>query len=172
MRVPDWQNRFSLNAAAIQVSTNSARANCFMGVALYEEQLIKEKDPARRLQLIEDISYYIDRALSIYPDYSSAMTIKAGVLAEVYKNDRNLDNLLNGFFSIIQRKRSMPFIDEYLTYLNNRGADVATLSAFYLRTGRYMQQQFRDKAHAKKYFQYGLDIDPNNSQLQIEMNAL
>jgi len=172
MRVPDWQNRFTLNEAAIKVSTNSARANCFMGVALYEEQLLKETDPTRRQQLIEDITYYIDRSLSIHPDYSSAMTIKAGVLAEVYKNDKNLDNLLNGFFEIIQRKRSMTFINEYLTYLNNRGNNIAKLSAFYLKAGRYMQQQLNDRKHAAHYFNFGLKVDPNNNQLKIEKASL
>ncbi|MEL6922837.1 MAG: glycosyltransferase family 39 protein [Bacteroidota bacterium] len=172
LRVPDWRNRSTLNAAAIKVSTNSARANCFMGVTLYEEQLLHETDPARRQQLIVDISYYIDRALAIYPDYYSAMTVKAGVLAEQYKYDQNLPQLLEGFYAIIARRKSIPFIDEYLKYLNRRGRDNETLAAFYLRAGRTMQQQFGDKAQAKKYFQYGLDVAPTNGQLQIEMSSL
>ena len=35
-RIPAWKDRLSLNTAAVKVSKNSVRANCFMGTALFE----------------------------------------------------------------------------------------------------------------------------------------
>jgi len=37
-RVPDWKNRMSLNLSGATSSPNSARANCFLGTAIFEEE--------------------------------------------------------------------------------------------------------------------------------------
>ena len=48
-RVPAWKDTFSLNSAAIKVSKNSARANLFMGTAIFNLHL-EESDPQRKKQ--------------------------------------------------------------------------------------------------------------------------
>ena len=174
LRVPDWKNRMTLNTSAVKNSPNSARANCFMATALYELDYLKETDRERKKLLIADIDYYISRALEIYPRYSSAITVKAGVLAEQHKLDNNLDHLLNGFYNVLYLKKSMGFIDEYLSYIDGRIAqqEIPKLVNFYLKTAKMLESRFRDKTEAIKWINYALKIDSNNQNLQNELARL
>ena len=131
-RVPAWKDALSLNQAAVKVSTNSARANCFMGYSLYQE-ILNTGDRSSKDSLLQQATYYTDRALKIFPSYTDALTTKAGLLAEEYKTDRDLNKLLDGFYRI-QTIRLTPFVDQYLNYLDNR-ADAATMIAFYEKLG-------------------------------------
>jgi hypothetical protein len=131
-RVPAWKNALTLNRAASKVSVNSARANQFMGYSLYVEANAA-KDREEKRKLLDEATYYIDRAITIHPTYPDANNAKAGLLAAYYGLDRNLDTLLEGFYSL-QTKRLIPFIDTYLDYLDNR-ADKAKMAAFYRRLG-------------------------------------
>ena len=174
LRVPDWKNRMTLNTSAVKYSPNSARANCFMATALYELDYLKETDQARKKLLLADIDYYISRALQIYPRYSSAITVKAGVLAEQHKLDHDLDKLLNGFYKVLYLKKSMSFVDEYLNYISSRisSTDIPTLVSFYLKTAKMLDSRFRDKTEALKWINAALKIDPNNQNLQNELARL
>ena len=131
-RVPAWKNTLTLNRAASKVSVNSARANQFMGYSLYAEAN-NTKDREEKRKLLDEATYYIDRALTIHPTYPDANNAKAGLLAAYYQLDRNLDTLLEGFYTL-QTKRIIPFVDTYLNYLDNR-ADKAKMAAFYRRLG-------------------------------------
>lgn len=169
-RTPAWKNAFNLNAYAIKVSKNSARANALMATAIYEQQYLKidRKERDTRLALINQAGVYIDRALDIHPLYSSALNLKAGIIAEQYSFDRDIDKLLAGFDKLLQVKSNFSYIDQYLEYLNKRNDDRinTALIGFYYKIGTYFRDRRGAKPLANKYFRMGLDIAPNNPQLK------
>jgi hypothetical protein len=180
-RIPAWENTMSLNRAAIKVSKESARANLFMGVALFEEYKI-ETDANRKLALLNEAEPYLDKAIEIYPIYGHANQMKSGVLAERYKSDRNLDKLLSEFKKIIAR-RPVAFVDQYLEYLNGRSNDTNKMVNFYNDVGFNILKRNADQhtdperksklyAYALKYLNYGLSLDPSNATLQQNANRI
>ncbi len=168
IRVPDWKSRMSLNKAAIQVSPNSARANLFMCTALFELEYQKTDDVALKKDLLSKMTFYIDKALHIYPEYGSALTMQAGVITERYRYDRDLDLLLADFTRILKKKGNESHIYRYCEYLNKRATDTSTskLINFYYNIGTYFADSRNAKVLAKKYFSLGLQVAPSNPQLK------
>ncbi len=164
-RVPDWKNRLTLNTSGASASPNSARANCFLGTAIFEEEYRKETDNGKKKELIKEVAYFIDRALSIYPTYGSALIMHSGVVAEEYKYDRNLDKLLAEFQSILQRKTNVPFIGQYIEYLLG-SANPQKLGDFCYKVGyNHFTETKNDYNSAIKYLKYGLQATPNDRRL-------
>lgn len=164
-RVPVWENELTLNRAAIEVSKNSARANQFMGYALYR-QSIGTKDAAQKKALLDEATPYIDKALSIVPDYKDAIKSKAGLLAGYYQRDKDLDKLLNGFYVLLTQNH-VNFIDQYMEYLNPR-ADSDRLLQFYHRTGfELFWKEQQNTTLAQRYLNYGFSLD-NTDQTILE----
>ncbi len=110
-RVPDWNNTMSLNRSAIRVSENSARANLFYGVALFNDALKPEND-SLKANLLTEAGIHIDRALHIYPEYRDALNMKAGVAAEIWKSDKSLPALLEAFDEVMS-VGVVPFVEEF-----------------------------------------------------------
>ncbi len=164
-RVPDWKNRLTLNTSGASASPNSARANCFLGTAIFEEEYRNETNQQKKKELIKEVAYFIDRALSIYPTYGSALTMHSGVVAEEYKYDRNLDKLLAEFHSILQRKSNVPFIGQYIEYLLG-SANPQKLADFCYKVGyNHFTETKKDYNSAIKYLKYGLQATPNDRRL-------
>ena len=164
-RVPDWKNRLTLNVSGAAASTNSARANLFLGTAIFEEEYRNETDRNRQQELIKEVAYFIDRSLSIHPNYGSALKMHSGVVAEEYKFDRDLDKLLAEFHNILQRKSHEPFVDQYTEYLIGR-SDNQKLEAFCYKVGyEHFTQVRRDYSKAVQYLNYGLEASPNSPNL-------
>jgi hypothetical protein len=137
-RVPVWKDTMSLNKSGAEVSVNSARAQQYYGYALYVEAT-KEKDRTKKQQLLDEALPYVNRALKIHPVYTDALTCKAGIVAAYYQLDGDLDKLLNEFYRI-QLTNPVPFVDQYLNYLDNR-ADSGKLRNFYLNLGNALSQK-------------------------------
>ena len=164
-RVPDWKNRLSLNISGASASPNSARANCFLGTAIFEEEYRTETDNQKKKELIKEVAYFIDRALNIYPTYGSALTMHSGVVAEEYKYDRDLDKLLAEFYSILQRKSNVPFIGQYIEYLLG-SANAQKIGDFCYKVGyNHFTETKKDYTNAIKYLKYGLQALPNDRRL-------
>ncbi len=164
-RVPDWKNRLTLNLSGASASPNSARANCFLGTAIFEEEYRNETDRNKQKELIKEVAYFIDRALSIHPTYGSALIMHSGVVAEEYKFDRDLDKLLTEFYSILQRKSHVPFVDQYTEYLIGK-SDSKKLAGFCYKAGYgHFTQVRKDYNKAVQYLNYGLQAAPNDTQL-------
>ena len=164
-RVPDWKNRMTLNLSGATASPKSARANCFLGTAIFETEYRPSNDNAQKRALIQEVAYFIDRALEIHPTYGSALIMHSGVVAEEYKYDRDLKKLLAEFYSILTRKSNIPFIGTYLAHLSSR-ADQQQLADFAYKTGyQYFGQTKKDYNNAIKYLEYGLQAAPNNRTL-------
>jgi tetratricopeptide (TPR) repeat protein len=158
-RVPAWKDAMSLNRAAIKVSTNSARANSYMAYALYQRGL--KEQGAQQLATYQEALPLVNRALEIYPTYSDALTCKGGLVAGLYQQNNDLEQLLQGFYEILSA-RHIIFIDQYMEYLNGR-VDGQRLAQFYHRTGyELMAQQQKLYPLALQYLNYGLGVSPNN----------
>lgn len=137
MRVPDWKNGASLNVSAIKNSPNSARANCFYAISIWEGQFLKLPPSAtieQKKAILDEMKPYFERSLEILPKYSAALKMWAGVAGEYHKIDNNLDNLLKEFERINNAGVYEPFTIQYLTYINNKvgtKAEGEKLQAFY-----------------------------------------
>jgi protein O-mannosyl-transferase len=122
-RVPDWKSGATLNASAIINSPNSARANCFYGVSLWEDKFLKlPKDAAnaQKSALLNEMKPYFDKSLRIIPTYGSALKMWVGIAAEEHKMDGDLDKLLVAFERMNRSLVYEPFILQYLSYASGR----------------------------------------------------
>ncbi len=148
IRVPDWYSGATLNASAIKNSPNSARANCFYAVSIWEDKYLKLPPNATNEQkkaLLDEMKPYFDRSLQILPKYSAALKMWAGVAGEYHKIDNNYDNLLKEFERINRAGVYEPFTIQYLTYVNNRvgtKADAEKLQAFYRSMLTFFKQNY------------------------------
>ena len=171
-RVPDWKNRMTLNLSGATASPNSARANCFLGTAIFETEYKIINDEVEKRALIKEVAYFIDRALEIHPTYGSALIMHSGVVAEEYKYDRDLKKLLDEFYFILTRKTNVPFVGTYLDHLSSR-ADSQQLADFAYKTGyQYFGQTKKDYNNAIKYLNYGLQAAPTNRTLLQSMGNI
>jgi tetratricopeptide (TPR) repeat protein len=169
VRIPVWKDTLSLNTAAVKVSKNSARANCFMGTALFQKAQ-KIKHPDEKRALVRQAEIYIDKSLSIVPDYLSANQMKSGVLAEYYRIDRDLDKLLAGFAEILERRPGVEYVAQYCEYLNERDVDVRKLLNFYYHVGyEILTLRSRRYDYALKYLSYGYLLDPSDARINFGM---
>ncbi len=168
LRAEDWKNAITLNAAAVKYSPNSARANCFMGVALFEKYKI-EPNTETKYALLDEATHYIERSIEIYPSYGSAMTMHAGVAAENYKRDGDLDKLLQKFESILSKRTRLDFIDEFIEYLLPI-ADANKLVQFLYKVGETMNAQQRgDYQTALHYLKDAYQLSPRDPQLNLSI---
>lgn len=137
-RIPDWENSFTLGKSAVINSPNSITANQFYAYDLYLSGF-KEVDVRKKKEILDEANIYVSKALSMYPDYSQALTCKAGVVGELYRIDGDLARLLNEFYNI-QLAGITPFVDEFLKYLQPR-VEKQQLQQFYIQTGNALKQK-------------------------------
>jgi tetratricopeptide (TPR) repeat protein len=151
----------SLNAAGVNVSKNRTRINCFVATAYFEEYQ-RISDPEKKKELLEKADYHLDKSIQIHPIYKNSLLMKAGVLAEQYKMDNDLDKLLDGFLQV-RKIRPIDYVDTYLDYLQGR-ADRNKLLDFYHRLSvSELAQNKKDYKSAIKYLNDGLKLDPGSS---------
>ena len=156
-RIPDWQNAGTLNKAAIKVSYNSARANCFYAVSLYDT-ILQAKNSELKRNLIEEAQQHIDRSLEIYPEYSDALRMKAGLAAEIYKTDKDAEKLLRVFREVLEVKRES-FVDEFTDWLEPR-VNKETVADYYFDVGYNNFAQKGNLNLARYYLGKGYRINP------------
>ena len=165
-RLPAWRNGDTLNEASILVSTNSARANLFYGNVLFQKGL-KESNRDVKQSLFEDAQKYFVKAEQILPAYSEPIRMKAGVAAELFNLDRDIDKLLNSFYEAVQRSPNIAFVQTYLEYLNGRGQYIEELKSFYFTVGwSYLVNQRQLYSIGLKYLLYGNQIAPEDSNIR------
>lgn len=164
VRVPAWKNSLSLNGQAVLVSKNSARANCFMATALYEEGR-DTSDIAVRNQYYEEAMFYAKRALSIHPSYEAANQIYSGLVADIYQKNKDLNYLLTEFEKILTVSPNTEYVYQYMDYMNNR-APAETLINWYYRVA-YETMAVKNKAYpaAVQYLKLAEKLAPNDARI-------
>ncbi len=171
-RVPVWKNPLTLNGAAVTVSENSARSNCFMATALYNKARGTE-DSQEKLGLIQEAGYFIRRSLDILPQYGSANQMYAGVLAEEYLFDNNLDKLLDGYRGILRNRAKVTYIFQFTEYLLKRNPGNAKILNFLYDAGyEIIGKQHGRYADGMDYIQKGLEFNPDNARLNYAAGKL
>ena len=165
LRVPAWETELSLNKAAIKVSKNSARANSFMGTALFNKYK-ETQNKTEKKQLLDEAIIYVDKSLEIIPDYSNGLLMKAGIAAEHHKMGGSLDDLLESYAQVIPIRPSLGFVTEYLKYINTR-EDIQKLLDFYLKVG-YQELMLKEKNHkwGIHFLNFGYELAPDHPQIR------
>jgi len=164
-RVFAWENELTLNQAAIKVSKNSARANSFTATA-YFNRYKEITDQNERRELLNLARPYAERAIEIYPDYLNANLMLAGILAEEYKSDRDMNKLLLGFKDVASRRPDVEYLTTYLKYLNDSSSSTEDLVNFYLDLGyRILYQEQKKYNWAIHYLLLADQKDPNNPRV-------
>ena len=194
MRVPAWENEHTLNAAAIEVSVNSARANQYYAYSLYE-QYVEDRDrpaemggpnPENQRALLTEALPYVNRALEIHPTYHDAITCKGGIHGGFYALDRDINACLEGFYPLVTNEKQNYYLDleekggnvdnfpiKYLNYLNRLGRNLNELIAFYHRVGfEYWWQQKQNARQARRFINMGLSLVNNHPQLIADLTAI
>jgi len=163
-RVPDWQSALTLNSSAVKYGTNSARANSFMATALYEEG--KVANGPEKWELLEDAFKYSEKAIKIFPKYQNAQLMKAGIAAELYKKDRDEKLLLKRFGEVMEVRPDIPFITEYLEYLESRSNDLDYLIDWYVVTSlRKVMIKAKQPTWALHYINRAYDLDRDDPEV-------
>ena len=157
IRVPDWRNQTALDKATIKASPNSARANFYYGMVIWNDvykKLPATTDPARRKAVLDSINPWFQRSLQILPSYSEANAMKAGLAGEYHKLDNNNDALLKSFEEVILAGTYEKFILEYLQYVNKRitsRKEAEKFVAFYGRMITYYDKNFKNTSLPSDY---------------------
>ncbi|NNE30456.1 MAG: hypothetical protein HKN16_12530 [Saprospiraceae bacterium] len=168
-RTPAWTSALTLNAAAIKISKNSARANLFYGTAVFEEYKV-ENDRTRKNELLDVVSKHVNRAVEINTNYYSGWTMVAGVVAEEHKRDRDLDKCLNGFYRVLNNRPNIDYIDQYLDYLKDR-EDAVKILDFCVRSGKMFTQK-RDFNNATRLLNHGNSLDASYGPLRQALGEM
>jgi protein O-mannosyl-transferase len=157
MRVPDWKSGTTLNASAMVNSPNSARANCFYGVSIWEDKYMKLPKDATNEQknaLLNEMKPYFDKSLRILPNYGSALKMWSGIAAEKHKIEGNLENLLKDYERVNHSLIYEPFILQYLTYINGQmttRSDAARLMEFYTHEQAFFKEKMPNSIMPSEY---------------------
>lgn len=167
-RTPVWASATSLNTSAVKVSKNSARANIFMGTALFNEYKAMSSGPERteKLKLAEG---YVNRSFELFPNYHNACLMKAGIATEMYKVHGNFETMLSEIETAASYRPGVPYIHQYCEYMNERpSGKTNSLINFYHRLGYHkLLLGKRDAKWALKYLNYGYQLDNNNPAMNF-----
>lgn len=171
-RTPDWKTNLALDSAGIVNSSNSAHSNQFYAYELYRNSIEKGIGKDSSLFLLNKALPYVNKALSIYPEYGQSHQCKSGILAGYYQYDRDLPKLLDGFYELFKVRPTRPvqFINIYLDYLNKNASNKQLLVDFYYKTGyELIYKQHRNKpnalALARQYLTYAKNLSPNDRRI-------
>ena len=137
LRVPDWRNGSTLNDSAIKYSPNSARANCFFAVSIWENRftkLPKDASEKEKLACLDSMKMYFNRSVEILPKYGAAQKMRAAVAAEYHKMDKQIEPLIKVFEEVNKSGTYEKFVLDYLKFINDQpysANDAKRLMAFY-----------------------------------------
>jgi len=157
LRIPDWKTNETLNKAAIKISYNSARANLFYGILIWQQDymtLPKNAGAARKRAVLDSLKPYIDKALQILPSYTSANSMKAGVAGEYYNLDNKLEPLIRSFEEVNLTGVYEEFMIVHLHYINRRVnnlTDAKLLQGFYQRMIPYYDATYKNTTLPGEY---------------------
>ena len=158
-----WESALTLNASAVKVSKNSARANTFMATALFEKAKVTN-ERNEKLALLAEASIYANKSAEIMPTYYNANLMKAGIAAEYYKENGKLDPLLATFKEIAPYQPELTFLHEYIDYLDGRGSHQKMMDFFYEAGYEELALNAKKYDWALKFLNYGLKKEPNNAK--------
>ena len=159
LRVPDWRNDITLESAAIKNSPNSARANCFYDINIWQNVYMKlppNATPDRRKAVLDSLNPYFEKSLKLIPNYYAAMGMNAAVAAEYHKLDHNYDRFISRFENVNRNGCNEKFIIQYLQYVNtvvSLKSDAEKLLSYYSRMTEFYKNNFPETGFLQDYQQ-------------------
>lgn len=164
VRVPDWSDPLKLNKSAVKVNPGSARANSFMSTALYNKYKDAPQSDEKKQQMLL-AAFYAKQAIKVHPNYKNANLMRAGVAAELFKFDNDLDRLLEVFKEVISRRPDLTYVQQYMDYLNDNWPS-GELTDFYYDVGyKMLFQEQRKIGPALLYLNKGYEHQASSSKI-------
>lgn len=165
-RLPDWQNEYELDMSAATVSPNSARANLFAGVAIYNREYTEGLAKVKKQELLQEILYFINKSIQIVPTYTDALNFKASLVGERYSLDNNLRQLLDDYYQIALVYPNGQNMNAYLNWIIENGRGPQQVIDFAYRIGfEYFAQQ-RKYQEALYFLKFGEKANPNDARIR------
>ena len=170
-----WKNNLSLAMNDANISVNGAKSNVMAG-GLLSEKAAKEKDPQKRLKMLLESEFYLQRALNVYPNYIDALILMGNVQWEInqdlnaalpfYERILNINNqhsqAWENIFIVLEADKDVDqriaVFQRLLTY-NHRQADI------YLYLGRAYGRDKRQLQKSIRLMEQGLEFNPNHFEL-------
>ena len=171
-RIPDWKNATTLNNSAITHSPNSARANCFYGISIWENvysKLPKDADKTQRQTVLDSMKSYFEKSISIVPRYSAAEKMRAMVAIEIHKLDNNYNALLKILGEVNMSGTYEASILPYLKTLNEQlkyKDDANKLLSFYSAMSEYFSKNYPKSIMPSEYAQMEAEIKDKMATLK------
>jgi Tfp pilus assembly protein PilF len=92
--------------------------------------------------------------------------MKAGVASEIFKIDKKLKPLLEDFYFVAKDKPQIPYLIQFLDYINRRSPDRNLLENFYHRLAYQQLAVNQRKLNiGMNFLQKGLEHMPNSALL-------
>ena len=171
-RIPDWESGRTLNQSAINVSSNSARINLFVGTDYYNDALVAKRR-GDKLQLLQRSKKHLEKAVRIYPLYGSANNMLTGVCAEIFKEDRDVKKLLSCFEEVAVDRPDTDYLLQFLDYLKDVGGYEEELYQFYKQTGyNRLFTEKRNFPHSLRYLRTAMEIRQGDRELYQMLNEV
>ena len=164
-RVPAWKNGTTLNESAIKNSPNSARANCFFAISIWENsfsKLPKDASAERKKVLLDSMKMYFDKSVQILPRYNAAQKMRSGVAAEYFKLDGKIEPLIKVFDEANTSGTYDKFVPDFLKYVNGlpsiSPSDAERLSTFYAKMNAFYKANYPNSSISSEYEKLLLEI--------------
>ncbi|MFN7119963.1 MAG: hypothetical protein ACK4TA_24425 [Saprospiraceae bacterium] len=165
-RLPDWQNGYELDMSAATVSPNSARANLLAGAAIYTREYNTGLNTPQKLELLQEILYFVNKSIKIVPTYTDALNFKASLLGERYSLDNDLQQLLAEYYQIAQVYPNGENMNAYLNWIIENGRGAQQIVNFAYQTGYEYFAQQRKYQEAIYFLQFGEKANPNDPRIR------
>lgn len=170
-----WKDNLSLALNDANISVNGAKSNVMAG-GLLSEEATKEANPVKRKQMLLESQGYLQRALTVYPEYIDALILMGNVQWELHQSISNalpyymrILNLNNShqrawqniFIVMEGHKNTDERIAAYMKLLsyNQHQAEI------YLYIGRAYGREKGDLQRSIQLMEKGLEFEPQNYDL-------
>lgn len=177
-----WKNNLSLATHDANVSVNGAKSNIMAG-GLLTEEAVKQTNPNEKKRMLEEGIFYLNRAITIYPEYIDALLLMGNAQWQLTNdinrtmpyyyqvlaiNPNHQNTWQNCFIVLEQSKNVDQKIQAYQT-LQRYNPNKPTL---YLNLGRALGREKNDLAGAQTYLEMGRKIAPNNYDILSNLGTL
>lgn len=173
-----WHDDFTLSTTDVKVSYNSAKSN-YDAARVYNIELQKTADPARRDTIIRLIYNYSHRAVDIHPNYENALLLLAWSNSALgYSKDTSVHYLMQ----LLRRNPYNPYAIDALT-MTLGDAGTAKREAIWAQVVRLAPNRFEANynyacvlgkeesryADALPYFEKAVNLNPENATAMIDL---
>lgn len=168
-----WESNYTLSTHDAQISKNGAKSNIMAGGIILEEKVPAAKTAQEREKLINESISYLNRAISIYPEYIDALLLMGNAQWEKHKSAKqampyyyqilsinpNHQNTLSNSLIILEQEKDIDYrIQAYETLIRYN----PNQAQIYMNLGRAYGQYKNDLNKASQYIETAYQINPNN----------